>query len=313
VSWLDRQSFLGPDSDAILADRTVGIIGLGGGGSHVAQQLAHIGIGRIVLIDPQVIEDTNLNRLVGATMTDVEAATPKVEIARRVILGVNANAAVSRHRSDWQDAAEAWKLCDVIVGGLDSVRAKNELDAFCRRFLIPYIDMGMDVHGGAGRHLISGQVVLSAPGTPCLRCLGVVTNAALAEEARRYGAAGSRPQVVWPNGVLASTSVGLAMQLLSPWHQTPMPGAYLEYDGNKGTLTPSYRYAHAAGRACPHYPANERGDPGFDVRRRPPADQSISEPSSGRRRTTGWDGILLAVRRWLERRFLREATRPAAK
>lgn len=50
MSWLDRQSFLGPESDALLNGSTVGIAGLGGGGSHVAQQLAHVGIGSFVLL-----------------------------------------------------------------------------------------------------------------------------------------------------------------------------------------------------------------------------------------------------------------------
>jgi hypothetical protein len=47
-------------------------------------------------------------------------------------------------------------------------------------------------------------------------------------EAEKYGAAGSRPQVVWPNGVLASTAVGLAVQLLTPWHPKPPAFTFLE-------------------------------------------------------------------------------------
>jgi tRNA A37 threonylcarbamoyladenosine dehydratase len=65
------------------------LVGLGGGGSHVAQQLAHIGLGNFLLIDPDFIEDTNLNRLVGATLEDVKLGTAKVDIAERVIKGVN--------------------------------------------------------------------------------------------------------------------------------------------------------------------------------------------------------------------------------
>lgn len=267
MSWLDRQSFLGADSDTVLDDILVGIVGLGGGGSHVAQQLAHVGIGNFLLADPDVIEETNLNRLVGGTLVDVERSTPKVEIARRLIQGVRPTARIEVIQSEWQSRGDALKRCDIIVGGLDSVRAKDELDAFCRRFLIPYIDMGMDVHGETGRHLIAGQVVLSSPGTPCLRCLHIVTETALAAEARKYGAAGGKPQVVWPNGVLASTAVGLVMQLVTPWHPKPMEGAYLEYDGNTGVVSPSYRLKQAAARECTHYPASERGDPGFDVRR----------------------------------------------
>lgn len=267
MSWLDRQSFLGADSDHVLANIKIGIVGLGGGGSHIAQQLAHVGIGSFVLIDPDIIEDTNLNRLVGGTWADVEAATVKVEIAKRLVKGVRPNAEVKAIKAEWQTASDELKLCDVIVGGLDSVRAKDELDAFCRRFLIPYIDQGMDVHGDAGRYLISGQVILSSPGRPCLRCYGLVTDEALRLEGQNYGAAGGKPQVVWPNGVLASTAVGLIMQMVTPWFETPSDSAYLEYDGNTGVVEPSYRVKLLAGRDCPHYPANERGDPLFDIRK----------------------------------------------
>jgi hypothetical protein len=124
----------------------------------------------------------------------------------------------------------------------------------------------MDVHGGAGQHLISGQVVLSSPGQPCLRCFGIVTEDALAREGQNYGAAGGKPQVVWPNGVLASTAVGLVMQLVTPWFEHPVDCAYLEYDGNTGVVSSSYRVKLLEGRACSHFPVNERGDPMFDIR-----------------------------------------------
>src|SRR3546814_8395938 len=67
-----RQSFLGPDSDQALEAATIGFGGLGGGGSHAVQQAAHLGIGNFVLDDPDAIEDSNLNRLVGGTALDVK-------------------------------------------------------------------------------------------------------------------------------------------------------------------------------------------------------------------------------------------------
>jgi hypothetical protein len=205
---------------------------------------------------------------------------------------VRPTADVKAIKAEWQMASDELKLCDVIVGGLDSVRAKDELDGFCRRFLIPYIDQGMDVHGDAGRHLISGQVILSSPGDPCLRCYGLVTDEALNREGQNYGAAAGKPQVVWPNGVLASTAVGLVMQMVTPWFETPIESAYLEYDGNTGTIGPSYRVKHLAGRACPHYPAHERGDPLFDIRKATDAPPTISPSANSAPGPVGlWDRI----------------------
>jgi hypothetical protein len=262
----DRQSFLGAHSEKTLAATTVGLIGLGGGGSHVVQQLAHMGVGGFIVVDDDIIEDTNLNRLVNGTIDDVKNKLLKVDIAARTIRGLVAKPRLKIHAKKWQEVADQLKACDIIIGGLDSVVAKDQLDAFCKRFLIPYIDMGMDVHAVGDSFLIAGQVALTSPGGPCLRCMGIVTEEAVIAEQKRYGAAGGKPQVVWPNGVLASTAVGLFTQLVCAWHKKPVETAYLEYDGNKHTVTTSRRLDVLHGRECEHHPKNETGEPGFDIR-----------------------------------------------
>jgi molybdopterin/thiamine biosynthesis adenylyltransferase len=166
------------------------------------QQLAHIGIGKFVPVDHDIIEEKNLNRLVGGTAADIKVNRYKTEIAERVIKGVNPAAQVTPRRMKWQEAINALGRCDVIFGCVDSYREQDELERFARRFLIPYIDLGMDVHEIAGGFSISGQTVLSSWGGPCLWCLGILTQERLEREAGRYGKAGSRPQVVWSNGVL---------------------------------------------------------------------------------------------------------------
>lgn len=280
MTWLERQNFLGVDSDAMLARTRVAIIGLGGGGSHVVQQLAHIGIGHFVIVDDDEISNTNLNRLVGGTRLDVDQAILKVEIARRLILSVNPNAVVEVHNAKWQETAFELRDCDIVFGCVDNVRAKAELDSFCRRMQIPFIDQGMDVHKTADGFLISGQVVLSMSGGPCLRCFGVVTDQALDDEARNYGAAGGKPQVVWPNGVLASSAVGLLVQLITPWHSGPIGALCLEYDGNRQTVQPSDRIPVLTRYACPHHDERDLGDPRFDIRGvvDSPSAESADEP-----------------------------------
>jgi hypothetical protein len=268
MSRLDRQSFLGPESDAVLGAATIGIVGLGGGGSHIAQQAAHLGIGGYVNADPDIIEDTNTNRLIGGTLADVDNKLPKVDIAQRLIRGLQPDARIVSAPADWHGSADDLKLCDVIVGAVDSFKEREQLERFARRHLIPYIDIGMDVHEiGTKAYLVSGQVILSMPGCPCLRCCGFITDARLEQEARRYGAGGSRPQVVWSNGVLASTAMGLLTQLLTPWFPNPPRFVYLDYDGNKGTVTRNPRMELLKNRICPHHPADETGDPLFDIRR----------------------------------------------
>ena len=258
---LQRQSFLGADSEIVFGRSHAALVGLGGGGSHIAQQLAHIGLGSFRLIDPDFIEDTNLNRLVGGTMEDVRLGTPKVNIAERVIKGVNPIAEVAKHMADWTEVTAELRDADVIFSCVDSIGCRNELEAFARRFLIPFIDIGMDVHESSGEFSISGQVVLSLPGKPCMRCMGLVTDEALAEEAARYGAAGGRPQVVWPNGTLASTAVGLFMRLVTPWETRKATPLLLEYDGDLQTVAPSNKLAYLPAH-CKHFdPLHDLGDP----------------------------------------------------
>jgi len=297
MSWLDRQSFLGADSDAVLMGLTIGLVGLGGGNSHVVQQLAHLGVGGYVLVDDDIITLTNLNRLVGGTVEDILAETPKVKISERVIRAVNPKARISSHLAKWQMVGDELKGCDLIIGGVDNLRAKDELEAFCRRFMIPYIDMGMDVHrlGGADEYLVAGQVVLSSPGEPCLRCLGVITDEGLEAEAKRYGEAGSKPQVVWPNGVLASTAVGLLVQMVTPWHRSPVRSAYLTYDANLGIVTPSDRLRRREGKPCTHYPPRAVGDPGFDIRRFIQACEKPAASAPSSIKAVGWFEALLTA------------------
>jgi len=267
MSRLTRQSFLGAHSETTLAEATIGIVGLGGGGSHVAQQMGHIGIGGYVLVDPDRIDLGNTNRLVGGTILDVLRRRFKTAIAARTIRALNPGARIAENRTSWHDATEALKTCDVIIGAVDSFREREQLERFARRYLIPYVDIGMDVHAiGRDGYLVAGQVILSSPGNPCLRCCGIVTDERLAQEAGKYGAAGGQPQVVWPNAILASTAVGFVVQILTPWHHKVTAFAYLVYDGNKGTITPSPRAAILATQVCAHHPPDETGDPLFDIR-----------------------------------------------
>ena len=256
----DRQSFLGADSEEILARVRVGIIGLGGGGSHIVQQLAHLGVGNFVLYDPDVVEETNLNRLVGATAEDALTATRKVDVAQRVIRGLNPKADCVLMPIKWHENDVPLRSCDVIFGCIDSLIGREDIERFSRRFLIPYIDIGMDVYDDRTHFSITGQVVRSVPGEPCLRCLGILRDDNIAGEATKYGAAGSRPQVVWSNGVLASTAVGLFVETVTPWKKPDRAVAYLEYDGNTGKVASSGILAETQDGTCPHYSLTDLGD-----------------------------------------------------
>lgn len=259
-----RQSFLGPNSEQQIAMCVVGIIGLGGGGSHIVQQLAHIGFKNYVIYDHDTVEETNLNRLIGAKRVDAEGKTAKLQIAENMIYGLEPHAKVEGYACRWQENPEGLRKCHIIFGCVDTYTDRHQLEICARRYLINYIDIGMDVNQVDDTiPVIGGQVILSIPGELCMRCMGFLTDEVLAQEGRRYGDAGGHPQVVWPNGVLASTAVGIAVDLITDWTRSRRDYVYLEYDGNRFTVLPHWSLKNLKNAVCSHYPSEKIGDPIF--------------------------------------------------
>src|SRR5258708_6523505 len=139
------QSFLGKEAEHIFDSAIVGIMGLGGGGSHIAQQLAHIGFLHFILFDPDKMEARNLNRQIGAGEEDVRLKTPKVDILERLIKSIRSQAVVEKYQTTWQKNPDPLKKCDVIFGCVDGFQERRMLEVFTRRYVIPYIDIGMDI------------------------------------------------------------------------------------------------------------------------------------------------------------------------
>lgn len=263
---VSRQSFLGLKAPVAFEEQRIGIIGLCGGGSHIAQQLAHIGFNQLILCDFDHVEDTNLTRMIGSRPSDAQSREKKTNVIRRMVADINPNALMNLIESRWQEQAELLRSCSVIFGCVDSLTARDELERFCRRYLIPYIDLGMDVHQINDWYAISGQVAISLPNQPCMRCMGVLRDEEIAKEHARYGAAGGRPQVVWPNGVLASAAVAQYMSLILPWGKNQIPSLLLEYDGNRQFIRESVKLSYLENHPCSHYPHDERlGDPFYSA------------------------------------------------
>lgn len=254
----DRQSFLGKNSQFLFEKIKVGIIGYGGGGSHIGQQLAHIGVKNITIFDDDKVETTNLNRLIGSVFSDVKKAILKTKVASRIIKKILPKSKVTAVNKKWQQEPDLLQNCDVVFGCVDSYSERQQLEAECRRFLIPLIDIGMDVHKSDEGNSMSGQIILSMPGDSCMNCYAFLTEDKLAKEAEKYGNVGGRPQVVWPNGVLASTAIGVFVDLITGWTKTKNKKVYLSYDGNLGILKEHPRLKYA-GEYCEHYPLKQTG------------------------------------------------------
>ncbi len=105
----DRQlRAFGAAGQAAIARLRLLVVGAGGTGSVAVQQLGHLGARQITVIDPDLVEETNLNRLVGATVADI--GKPKVDVARRQLLDLNPAAQVEAVRGDIVDAEQAARI-----------------------------------------------------------------------------------------------------------------------------------------------------------------------------------------------------------
>ena len=153
----------------------IAIVGLGGMGSLVAQQLVHLGVRDFILVDPDTLESTNLNRVANAMPADI--GRPKVEIAERYIHSVAKDATVVRVQGDVTRISIARELlnADLICGCTDSHGSRAVVQQVSYQYLIPCIDMGttIAVRNGRVTH-IYGRVQLLAPGLACFTCSGLL-------------------------------------------------------------------------------------------------------------------------------------------
>jgi len=127
-----------------LSGLSFAVIGCSGLGFPVAQALAGQGAGRLVLVDPEHIEDVNLNRLHCAKLRDVGML--KVECLARLLSEsafkpevVPLASSILTNRQTALEIAE----CDVIFGCLDSVEARHFLNRLAAAYCIPYFDLGV--------------------------------------------------------------------------------------------------------------------------------------------------------------------------
>jgi molybdopterin-synthase adenylyltransferase len=245
---LNRQTLaIGPGSDRKLAEATVAIVGVSGGGSHVAQQLIHQGIGRIFPVDDDIIDETNLGRVVGAVASDIDI-TAKTKMVKRVAAAVDPSIDVVEIPSRFPTTASiaALKEADVVVACLDRFDARAAVNEFCRRHLIPLLDVGMTIRtSGETLTRADGQLIVSLPEHTCMRCY-FITDAVLAKEQAEAPAGydpdpdrPGDPQVVSMNGTLASEACNCVLDLVTGYSGGARGARHWQYNGRTGTLVPS--------------------------------------------------------------------------
>jgi molybdopterin/thiamine biosynthesis adenylyltransferase len=247
----------GEEGQRRIASCALAIVGVGGLGSHVAQQLAYLGVAKFLLFDDDRVEISNLNRLIGATESDV--GEPKVGVVAREIATIQRGASIEAAERRFEAEADTASLigCDVLFGCLDNDVARLGLLTAASSLALPYVDLASDVTPDGE---FGGRVVFAENGERCLSCLGeldqhTLARASMSPEQREaddkiYGIergalAEAGPSVVSVNGVVAS----LAVTEFLAWRTgLREPRGYLNYRGDQATVgtraDPERTYCH---------------------------------------------------------------------
>jgi len=143
----DRQFRLEGWSQKLVKDSRVLIVGVGGLGCEIAKNLAMLGVGQLDLIDLDIIEHSNLNRQV--LFAGAKIGESKAVVAAQKLKEINPNIVVNGYHTSLERLNPAIYLAaDVIVGGLDSMNARLNLNAQCIRFKKPLVDGGVTGYHG---------------------------------------------------------------------------------------------------------------------------------------------------------------------
>lgn len=221
-----------------LSQLQVAVVGCGGTGSAVVEQLVRLGVRNFLLFDPDTLSESNLTRVYGSFPADV--GSYKVSVAANHIANIAPDASVCAEPSSITQQEVARKLldADVIFGCTDDNAGRMVLSRLASFFLTPVIDCGVLLSGTQVGNLegINGRITLLAPGAACLICRNRIDFERAAAEvlpdaerrqrqAEGYAPAlqGAEPAVVTYTTQVASTAVGELLERMIRYGPEPPP------------------------------------------------------------------------------------------
>ena len=227
----------GGGTTALLRRLSVAVVGCSGTGSPVVEMLARLGVGRLVIIDPDRVEEKNLNRILNATSEDARLNRLKVEVMARAIesMGLGTEVVPLPEILATPDAVRAVAECDAVFGCMDSVEGRNLLNRLAAFYTLPYIDVGVKLvaDGRGGIEEVCGAVHYVKPGGESLLDRRAYTMGQLKAEGLRrtdpsayeaqvgadyiQGIREDRPAVISINMHMASVAVNEFLARLHPY------------------------------------------------------------------------------------------------
>ena len=178
----------GQTLNADLAQLRFGIVGCGATGSAVATLLPRLGVKRLLAVDRDVVEVSNLNRLHGANADDATVRRLKVDVLKRHVEGMGLGTQVVTHAGWVGDEAcrDAIRSCDVVFGCTDDHDGRLLLNRLAYFYLVPVFDVGfkLDVADSDPPLILeaAGRLTVLVPGSRCLLCRNVIDPSLAREE-----------------------------------------------------------------------------------------------------------------------------------
>lgn len=246
VDAYSRQvQFLGREGQSLFKRTKVAIVGLGGIGSLLNEYLARLGVGQLVLIDPDRLELSNASRVVGARRDDLGKGmtTLKTDIAYRVAREASPAIRVTRLVDDFaeESVARAVLECDFIFLAADTMRARLVFNAIVQQYYVPGLQLGTKicVEPDTGTIEAAFSVVRHVrPGVGCLLCNQLIDPIRLADEWKteaekrdqHYGVQLPNPSVITMNAVAAAHAVNDFMFAHAGIGTSAEPTPYRRFD-----------------------------------------------------------------------------------
>lgn len=164
----------------------VSIVGLGGLGSVIAENLVHMGFSRLNLIDPDILELSNVSRVVGATHAQAVEKEPKVAVVHQHLMAINPDATITALQKDILDPEleELIANSNWIIVATDNYSSRFRCQLLSIKYFIPLISVGVNISVSDGDITdISGEIITARIGDNiCLNCLGRLNFSKIANE-----------------------------------------------------------------------------------------------------------------------------------
>jgi hypothetical protein len=216
---------------------SIAVIGCSGTGSPVIEQLARLGVGRLVIVDPDYVEDKNLNRILNSTREDAYLKRLKVESMARAIAAMGFGTELEIIAADLATprAVKAVAECDTVIGCMDGVEGRHLLSRLAAHYVQPYFDLGvrLEADGEGGIKEACGAVHYVRPDGASLldrkvysmeqvKAAGLKRTdpKAYRDQLHRgyiHGVAEDRPAVISINMQIASLAVNEMLARLHPY------------------------------------------------------------------------------------------------